>query len=78
MAVGAVVNAVWDLYARRRGLPLWKLLSDLSPKQVVQLVDFRYLSDVLSADEALDLLARASAGKERPGTPSAGSGLPGL
>ena len=71
MAVGAVVNAVWDLYARRHGLPLWKLLSDLSPKQVVELVDFRYLSDVLSADEALEFLVRASTGKKGPGAPSA-------
>jgi L-fuconate dehydratase len=63
MAIGAVVNAVWDLYARRQGLPLWKLLSDLTPKQVVQLVDFRYLSDVLLPDEALELLARAGPGK---------------
>ena len=76
MAVGAVVNAVWDLYARRRGLPLWKLLSDLSPKQVVQLVDFRYLSDVLSADEALDLLARASAGKKDRERHLLGQGYP--
>ncbi len=64
MAIGAVVNAVWDLYARRQGLPLWKLLSELSPKQVVELIDFRHLSDVLSAEEALELLARASAGKQ--------------
>ena len=64
MAIGAVVNAVWDLYARRRGVPLWKLLSGLSPGQIVELVDFRYLSDVLDADEALDLLTRATGGKE--------------
>jgi L-fuconate dehydratase len=63
MAIGAVVNAVWDLHARRQGLPLWKLLSNLTPKQVVQLVDFRYLSDVLLPDEALELLARAEPGK---------------
>jgi L-fuconate dehydratase len=64
MAIGAVVNAVWDLYARRCGLPLWKLLSHLSPKQIVELVDFRHLSDVLEPDEALELLARAAAGKQ--------------
>ncbi|HTT90579.1 MAG TPA: enolase C-terminal domain-like protein [Acidimicrobiales bacterium] len=63
MAIGAVVNAVWDLYARRRQVPLWKLLSDLSPGQVVDLVDFRHLTDVLDPDEALDLLTRAAAGK---------------
>jgi len=64
MAIGAVVNAVWDLYARRRGVPLWKLLGDMSPEQVVDLVDFRYLSDVLSSEEALDLLARAAPGRQ--------------
>ncbi len=64
MAIGAVVNAVWDLYARRCRLPLWKLLSDLSPKQIVELVDFRHLSDVLQPDEALELLARTAAGKQ--------------
>ena len=49
---------------RRQGLPLWKLLCDLSPKEVVELVDFRYLSDVLPADEALELLSRASGGNQ--------------
>ena len=44
MAVGAVVNALWDLAAKRAGQPLWKLLSDLSPEQLVELVDFRYLT----------------------------------
>src|SRR3954454_14356657 len=42
MAIGAVVNAVWDLYARREGKPLWKLLADFTPEQIVDLVDFRY------------------------------------
>jgi L-fuconate dehydratase len=64
MAIGAVVNAVWDLYARREGKPLWKLLADLSPRQLVDLVDFRYLSDVLEPAEALDILERARAGAD--------------
>ncbi len=63
MAIGAVVNAVWDLYARRAGRPLWKLLSDLSPQQIVELVDFRHLTDGLDRGEALELLAQAAAGK---------------
>jgi len=63
MAVGAVLNAVWDLYARRRGLPLWELLSQLSPRQVADLVDFRYLGDALSYEEAVEILERASVGK---------------
>jgi L-fuconate dehydratase len=60
MAVGAVVNAVWDLYAKRERKPLWKLLAGMTAEELVALVDFRHLTDALSADEALDLL-RASA-----------------
>jgi L-fuconate dehydratase len=63
MAIGAVVNAVWDLAAKRAGVPLWKLLADLSPEQIVDLVDFRYLTDALSRDEALEILHRAAPGR---------------
>ena len=64
MAVGAVVNACWDLAARRAGKPLWLLLADLSPRELVGLVDFRYLSDALTPDEALELLERGQDGKD--------------
>ncbi len=63
MAIGAVVNAVWDLAAKRAGVPLWKLLSDLSPEQIVDLVDFRYLTDALTRDEALEILYAAQPGR---------------
>jgi L-fuconate dehydratase len=63
MATGAVLNALWDLRAKRAGKPLWKLLADLSPEQVVDILDLRYLSDVLTADEALDMLRAQVAGK---------------
>ncbi|MBB5786614.1 L-fuconate dehydratase [Jiangella mangrovi] len=63
MAIGAVVNALWDLKAKRVGVPLWRLLSDLSPEQIVDLVDFRYLTDVLDPIEALHLLQAAEPGK---------------
>jgi L-fuconate dehydratase len=63
MAIGAVINAVWDLYAKREGKPLWKLLADLTPEQVVDLVDFRYLSDALTREEALKILTAAAPGK---------------
>ncbi|HTW08317.1 MAG TPA: enolase C-terminal domain-like protein [Acidimicrobiales bacterium] len=62
MAIGAVVNAMWDLKAKQAGKPLWRLLCDLSPEELVSLVDFRYLSDVLDPSEAVDLLAERSAG----------------
>jgi len=58
MAVGAVVNAVWDLWAKREGKPLWKLLVDLTPEQVVSCIDFSYITDALRPDEALAILAR--------------------
>ncbi|OMI34594.1 enolase C-terminal domain-like protein [Streptomyces sparsogenes] len=63
MAVGAVMNALWDLYAKRAGKPLWKLLADLTPEQLVALVDFRYLTDALTPEEALRILRRAEPGK---------------
>ena len=67
LATAAVVNAVWDLWAKREGKPLWKLLVDLSPEELVGCVDFRYIADVLSPDEALQILRdarRGSAGRE--------------
>jgi L-fuconate dehydratase len=66
LATAAVVNAVWDLYAKARGTPLWKLLADLEPEEVVALVDFRYLTDALTPAEALALLrAKAATRRER-------------
>src|SRR6266545_706156 len=58
LATAAVVNAVWDLFAKRAGKPLWKLLVDLSPEEIVACVDFRYLTDALTPKEALELLRR--------------------
>jgi L-fuconate dehydratase len=63
MAAGAVVNALWDLRARIAGLPLWKVLADLTPEQVVAAIDFRYLRDALTEDEALELLTAARPGR---------------
>ncbi|GAB3928542.1 mandelate racemase [Microlunatus endophyticus] len=59
MAIGAVVNALWDLRAKRAGQPLWLHLAGLSPDELVSLVDFRYLTDALTPDEALDILKTA-------------------
>jgi L-fuconate dehydratase len=56
LATAAIVNAVWDLHAKHEGKPLWKLLVDLTPEQLVDCVPFRYLEDALTRDEALDLL----------------------
>ncbi len=56
LATAAVVNAMWDLFAKRESKPLWKLLVDMTPEQVVGLVDWRYLTDVLTPAQALDML----------------------
>ena len=63
MAIGAVVNALWDLKAKRAGLPLWRLLARMTPEQIVELVDFRYLTDALTPDEALDILHKSEPGR---------------
>lgn len=63
MAVGAVVNAMWDLKAKRAGLPLWQLLARMTPAEIVDLVDFRYLSDALTRDEAMEILEKAEPGR---------------
>ncbi|WP_035750408.1 enolase C-terminal domain-like protein [Arthrobacter sp. 35W] len=69
MAIGAVVNALWDLKAKRAGVPLWQLLAAMSPAELVELVDFRYLSDALTPAEALEILEGAVAGRgERQAT----------
>jgi len=65
MACGALINALWDLRSKREGLPLWQLLSRLTPEQIVELVDFSYLSDALTRDEALAILRAAVPGREQ-------------
>jgi len=56
LATAAVINAVWDLYAKAEGKPLWKLLADMSPEELVACVDFRYITDALTPEEALEIL----------------------
>jgi L-fuconate dehydratase len=63
MAVGAVVNALWDLKAKRAGMPLWELLAAMSPEELVGLVDFRYLIDALTPEQALEILRAAEPGR---------------
>ncbi|MEU4466093.1 L-fuconate dehydratase [Streptomyces sp. NPDC024017] len=62
MAIGAVVNAVWDLAAKRAGEPLWRLLSHADPEWLVSQVDFRYIADVLTPEDALRLLREGRTG----------------
>ncbi|MFB9894292.1 L-fuconate dehydratase [Planobispora takensis] len=63
MAISAVVNALWDLKAKREGKPLWLLLGEMSPEEIVALVDFRYLTDAITPEEALNILRAAEPGR---------------
>ncbi|MDX6515695.1 MAG: L-fuconate dehydratase [Gaiellaceae bacterium] len=63
LAAAAVVNAVWDLLAKRADKPLWKLLADMSPEQLVSCVDFRYIEDVLGPEESLEMLRSLEPGR---------------
>ena len=65
LAVAAMLNAVWDLHAKVESKPVWKLLADMSPEQIVDVIDFRYIADALSRDEALDILRNAKAGQSQ-------------
>ncbi|WP_437959324.1 L-fuconate dehydratase [Sorangium sp. So ce119] len=60
LATAAVVNAAWDLWAKTAGKPLWKLLVDMTPEELVRCVSFRYITDVLSPEEALEILRRSA------------------
>ena len=63
LATAAIVNAVWDLYAKLERKPLWKLLADMSPERLVECIDFRYIEDALTPDEAVAILRRNEATK---------------
>jgi L-fuconate dehydratase len=63
LATGAIVNAAWDLWAKQAGKPVWRLVADMSPEEILRIVDFRYLTDAITPEEALSLLRRVEAGK---------------
>lgn len=65
LATAAVVNAVWDLWAKVEGKPVWRLVSEMPPDEFVRLIDFRYLTDTLTPAEALEILEKQAAGKGR-------------
>jgi L-fuconate dehydratase len=76
LATAALVNAVWDLWARAEGKPLWKLVVDMTPEQLVGCIDFRYMTDVLTPEEAVELLAGSEAGKASREAEISRSGFP--
>ncbi len=65
ISMAAIINAVWDLYAKAEGKPLWKLLADMTPRQVVSCIDFRHITDALTPDEAVSILERNNATKPK-------------
>ena len=76
LAAGAIVNAVWDLYARSVGKPVWKLLTDMSPEQFVSCIPFRHITDALTADEATEILKRNESTKSARETEMLAQGYP--
>jgi len=63
LATGAIVSAAWDLWAKSEGKPVWALVADMSPEEIVKLIDFRYITDCITPAEALALLRERGAGK---------------
>ncbi|MBX9463801.1 MAG: L-fuconate dehydratase [Aquamicrobium sp.] len=64
LATGAVVNAVWDLWARLEGKPVWRLVAEMSPEEIVRCIDFRYITDCITPAEAVELLRGKAEGKD--------------
>lgn len=63
LALGAVVNAVWDLWAKVLGKPVWRIVADMTPEEYVRCIDFRYITDAVTPEEALEMLRSTEAGK---------------
>lgn len=64
LASNAILNAIWDLWAKVEGKPLWKLVSDFTPEQLISVIDFRYITDELTPEQALAMLKKNEAGKK--------------
>ena len=78
LATAAVVNALWDLHAKVCGKPLWRLLAEMSSEELVRAVDFRYITDLLTPDEAVDHSRRPPSDASIPGRTPASRRLSGL
>lgn len=78
LASNAILNALWDLWAKVERKPLWKLVADFTPEQLVNVIDFRYITDVLTRDQALEMLRANEKGKaERMALALADQAVPG-
>ena len=76
LATAAIINAIWDLYAKMNGKPLWKLLSDMTPEEIVSCIDFHHITDALTPDEALQILRRNSDTKQNRIVELSKTGMP--
>lgn len=65
LATGAVINAIWDLWAKAEKKPVWKLVVDMTPEEFVQCIDFRYITDVITLEEAIAMLREKEATKAK-------------
>jgi L-fuconate dehydratase len=65
LSTGALINAVWDLYAKSEGKPLWRLLAEMTPEKLLSAIDFRYIDDALSREEALAILTKSQDGLQQ-------------
>ncbi|KAK2759362.1 L-galactonate dehydratase [Arachnomyces sp. PD_36] len=64
LALGAVVNALWDLWAKTLGKPVWRIIAEMTPEELVRCIDFRYITDALTPEEAIAMLKETEAGKK--------------
>ena len=65
LALGAVVNALWDLWGKVLGKPVWRIVADMTPEEFVRCIDFRYITDAITREEAIQLLQKSQAGKAK-------------
>jgi L-galactonate dehydratase len=65
LALGAVVNAIWDLWAKTLNKPVWRIVADMTPEEFVRCIDFRYITDAITPEEAVALLKKNEAGKAK-------------
>jgi L-galactonate dehydratase len=63
LALGAVVNAIWDLWAKTLNKPVWRIVADMSPEEFVSCIDFRYITDAITKEEAIEMLKKEESGK---------------
>ena len=65
LALGAVVNAIWDLWAKTVGKPVWRIVAEMTPEEFVRCIDFRYLTDAITPEEAIEMLRKEEGSKAK-------------